>query len=284
MQWWSFLALADLFVINRPHTLFIAPTPTLVGAEDVFGGSKPSLAVCGSCHTLVVTEAGAVWACGQGNPAELGLNDTLPRFVPTRIDQKRFAHARVVTLAAGVYHSAAVTHNGAVFTWGRGKDSCNPGAPGGLGHADLRNRLVPALVSPDLLDGPVGRCLGLADDYALAFAMGTHSRLGVCGLGAGTTAAARSRRKKGGSASTASRNSKRKGAGRGLVQGCFHCVWGLFITYSEMPSELVRKIVEACGWKLEGEAGHWGQMGEGYRWVKAWRGCWEQGRRRNSLW
>ena len=90
-------------------SLFTAPLPTLVGAEVVFGGSKPHLAVCGSCHTLVVTEAGAVWACGQGGSGALGLNDTLPRFVPTRIDQKRFAHARVVTLAAGVYHSAAVT-------------------------------------------------------------------------------------------------------------------------------------------------------------------------------
>ena len=228
-------------------SLFTAPLPTLVGAEDVFGGSKPHLAVCGSCHTLVVTEAGAVWACGQGGSGALGLNDSLPRFVPTRIDQKRFAHARVVTLAAGDCHSAAVTHNGALFTWGRGKDhGVHSGGPGGLGHADQRNRLVPAQVSPDLLHGPVGRCLGLADDYALAFAMGTHSR-----LGAGTTVAGGSRRKQGGSAR---RNSKRKVAGRGLVQGSF---------YSEMPADLVRKIVKACDWKLEGETGQWAQMGEG---------------------
>ena len=76
--------------------------------------------------------------------------------------------------------------------------------------------------------------------------MGTHSR-----LGAGTTVAGGSRRKQGGSAR---RNSKRKVAGRGLVQGSF---------YSEMPADLVRKIVKACDWKLEGETGQWGQMGEG---------------------
>jgi alpha-tubulin suppressor-like RCC1 family protein len=49
--------------------------PTLVGAAEVFGGSKVRMAACGCEHTLVVTEAGELWACGRGAQGRLGLND-----------------------------------------------------------------------------------------------------------------------------------------------------------------------------------------------------------------
>ena len=42
--------------------------PTLVGAEEVFGGSKVRTIACGYFHTLVVTEAGDLWAYGHGAP------------------------------------------------------------------------------------------------------------------------------------------------------------------------------------------------------------------------
>ena len=35
--------------------------PTLVGAEEVFGGSKVRTIACGYDHTLAVTEAGELW-------------------------------------------------------------------------------------------------------------------------------------------------------------------------------------------------------------------------------
>lgn len=73
-----------------------------------------------------------------------------------------------------------MTEDGALFTWGTGEAypaGCQ--VPGGLGHADLHNRLVPTLVSPGLLSGArVGRWHRLAEELALAFAMGTHARLG----------------------------------------------------------------------------------------------------------
>jgi hypothetical protein len=50
--------------------------------------------------------------------------------------------------------------------------------PGGLGHADLVNRLVPTLVQRQLLgETRVGRCHRLREELALAFAVGTHERL-----------------------------------------------------------------------------------------------------------
>ena len=88
--------------------------------------------------------------------------------------------------------------------------------PGGLGHADLANRLVPTLVPRQLLGGArVGRCHWLLEELALAFAMGTHGRLGS-GAGAG-----------------------RGGEGQGP------CL------YTEMPAELVKKVVDHSGWRAE---------------------------------
>jgi alpha-tubulin suppressor-like RCC1 family protein len=155
--------------------------PTRLGAGEVFGGSLVRIAACGLYHTLVVTEEGVVWAFGGGALGRLGLNDEDDRLVPTRVDPQRVGGVQVATVASGYYHSAAVTEGGALFTWGRGK-AYPPGSqtPGGLGHADLRNRLVPTLVSPRLLGGArVGRWHGLAEELALAllaFAMGTHAR------------------------------------------------------------------------------------------------------------
>ena len=83
-----------------------------------------------------------VWAFGQGAHGRLSLNDEGDRLVPTRMDPQRFGGAYVATVAAGAYHSAAVTEGGALFTWG------------------------------------VGRWHGLAEELAPAFAMGTHARLG----------------------------------------------------------------------------------------------------------
>ena len=75
--------------------------PTLVGAEKVFGGSKVRMAACGYFHTLVVTEAGELWACGQGAQGRLGLNDGQDRLVPTRVEPQHFAHAPISAIAAG---------------------------------------------------------------------------------------------------------------------------------------------------------------------------------------
>ena len=93
--------------------------PTLVGAEELFGGSKVRTVSCGDEHTLVVTEAGELWACGKGAQGGLGLNDEHGRLVPTRVDPQHFAHAPISAAAAGGSHSAAVTARGALYTWGR---------------------------------------------------------------------------------------------------------------------------------------------------------------------
>ena len=91
--------------------------PTLVGA-GAFGGSAVVMAACGGSHTLVVTQDGALWACGCGRDGRLGLNDEADRHVFERVGAGAFGGARVVAAAAGDSHSAAVTEDGALWTWG----------------------------------------------------------------------------------------------------------------------------------------------------------------------
>ena len=208
--------------------------PTLVGAEEVFGGSQVRTVACGYDHTLVVTEEGEMWAWGKGAQGRLGLNDEQVRLVPTRLDPQHFAHAPISAVAACNNHSAAVTAGGALYTWGKSDAGDIPGSqvPGGLGHAgvDLANRLVPTLVPQQLLGGArVERCHGLLEELALAFAMGTHERLGA-GMG------------------THGRLGSGAGSGgAGEDQGCL---------YSEMAAELVKQVVEQCEWRAE-------ELGEG---------------------
>lgn len=151
--------------------------PTLA---EAFGGSRVRAAACGDAYTLVLTEAGELWAAGRGARGRLGLADEDDRLVPARVDPRHFAHAPLCAVAAGECHSAAVTEGGELYTWGRGEALGLPSqAPGGLGHADLADRLVPTRVPPQLLGGAgVGRTLVLPAELALAFAMGTHARLG----------------------------------------------------------------------------------------------------------
>tara|TARA_Y100000389_G_scaffold127639_1_gene124947 strand:+ start:898 stop:2085 length:1188 start_codon:yes stop_codon:yes gene_type:complete len=150
--------------------------PTLVGGFGAPEGGRVVMAACGSGHTLVVTQDGALWACGFGRYGQLGLNDR-PNFRHAfeRVEAGAFGGARVVAAAAGDTHSAAVTEDGALWTWGLGNY-------GQLGHGDEGGRLVPTKVSGAGLRGGwigrIGRCQVPRVEHVLAFAMSTHRRVG----------------------------------------------------------------------------------------------------------
>ena len=77
---------------------------------------------CGFTHTLVVTQDGALWACGMGRFGQLGHNATGNRHVFEQVGVGVFGGARVVAAAAGRFHSAAVTEDGSLWTWGEGNE------------------------------------------------------------------------------------------------------------------------------------------------------------------
>jgi alpha-tubulin suppressor-like RCC1 family protein len=141
--------------------------PTVVGAFGAPEGGRVVMAACGGRHTLVVTQDGALWACGEGRFGQLGLNDTAGRLVFERVGAGAFGGARVVAAAAGRVHSMAVTEDGTLWTWGHG-------GYGRLGHGDEEPPLVPTRVPQDSLGGlRIGRCRVLPKAHALAFLMGT---------------------------------------------------------------------------------------------------------------
>eukprot|EP00802_Teleaulax_amphioxeia_P010551 Tamp_10579.p1 GENE.Tamp_10579~~Tamp_10579.p1 ORF type:complete len:468 (-),score=54.70 Tamp_10579:235-1638(-) len=184
-------------------------SPTRI-SNAAFEGSGVLMAACGFYHTLAVTEEdGGLWAWGFGQDGRLGLDDHRPHghvLVPTRIAARHLNNTKVVSAAAGDRHSVAVLEDGAIYTWGYGGEGDEPG---GLGHSALPDRDraavagLPTRVGQAWLSGQrVGRYHTLAPDHALAFAMGTHARLG---------------------------------AGNGCA-------------YSSMPTELLKRVVEACRW------------------------------------
>ncbi|XRB24369.1 U-box domain-containing protein [Pseudoscourfieldia marina] len=103
--------------------------------EDA-GIERASLA-CGDCHTVVVTSDGAVYTWGRGEYGQLGHGDASDQHTPTRVEA--LASVSVRALACGSRHTAALTSDGAVYTWGHG-------AFGELGHSDTSSQLTPTRV------------------------------------------------------------------------------------------------------------------------------------------
>ena len=101
------------------------------------------------------------------------LNDRNTRLVPTQVETQHVGNANVVSTAGAYYHSAAVTEDSTLFTWGIG-DKLK-----GRGNASGMPMWIPTRVDPGLILGArIGPCHNLQLMHALAFAMGTHSRLG----------------------------------------------------------------------------------------------------------
>ena len=82
----------------------------------ILHGQMVTQVVCGANHTLCVTATSMVFAWGDNSFGQLGLGDTKTRRSPTPVNG--LWALPVQQLAAGRYHSAAVTSNGFLFTWG----------------------------------------------------------------------------------------------------------------------------------------------------------------------
>jgi len=155
--------------------------PARVGAEGAFGACKVLMVACGNAHTISVTEEGELWAWGHGKGGRLGHNDERDRLAPERVGAELLGGVKIVTAACGTHHSAAVSEEGALYTWGAAQVYVYGSQElTGLGHEDLEDKRVPSLVATRLLLGArLGRCLPLSRSHALAISMGTHGRLGA---------------------------------------------------------------------------------------------------------
>ena len=90
------------------------------------GRGRPSDIALGAEHVLVAVDDGRVFAWGRGEEGQLGLPHALGTDLPAEV--KALTNRGIVLVSAGRAHSAAVTHDGGLYTWGS-----NAYGQGGLG-------------------------------------------------------------------------------------------------------------------------------------------------------
>jgi len=131
-------------VSNQPLLL-----PDFVGA---------SIAACGSNHSAFVV-AGRLYTFGAGRDHQLGrkMPDDGSRESlgaepgPVVFEERSRRRVSVVGVSLGTFHSAAITEDGALWTWGWGGSFWS--GVGALGHGNSETMKVPTVVRRLLEDG-----------------------------------------------------------------------------------------------------------------------------------
>lgn len=95
---------------------------------------------CGDEHTTVLLSNGKVWTWGWNSHGDLGLGDTTPRSIPTKIPNLR----DITDISCGGSHTCAVDQHGIVYAFGYNDY-------GQLGLGDTNHRLIPTRV-PNLMN------------------------------------------------------------------------------------------------------------------------------------
>uniref|UniRef100_A0A671RTG0 HECT domain-containing protein n=1 Tax=Sinocyclocheilus anshuiensis TaxID=1608454 RepID=A0A671RTG0_9TELE len=91
----------------------------------------------GGDHSFALSLSGAVFGWGKNSAGQLGLNDEQDRAFPCHI--KFLRSQKVVYISCGEEHTAALTKEGGLFTFGNG-------SRGQLGHDSTRNEPLPRRV------------------------------------------------------------------------------------------------------------------------------------------
>ena len=93
-------------------------TPTRVEGGALAAGPRLVGVSCGIFHALAVDEDGKLYAWGDGSSGQLGHGGTHDELEPVLVAAGDLAGRSVVAVSAASEHSACVTSDGAVFTWG----------------------------------------------------------------------------------------------------------------------------------------------------------------------
>ncbi|CAN6465749.1 unnamed protein product [Victoria cruziana] len=143
----------------------------------VQGLEKVKLIAVGAFHNLALLEDGVLWAWGNNEYGQLGTADTQPRSQPIPVEG--LSELTLADIAAGGWHSTALTDDGEVYAWGRGEH-------GRLGFGDDKSsKMVPQKVT--LLSGLLIAQISCGGTHSVArtrdgrmfsFGRGDHGRLG----------------------------------------------------------------------------------------------------------
>uniref|UniRef100_A0A674ITH6 HECT and RLD domain containing E3 ubiquitin protein ligase 4 n=1 Tax=Terrapene triunguis TaxID=2587831 RepID=A0A674ITH6_9SAUR len=91
----------------------------------------------GGAHSFVLTLSGAIFGWGRNKFGQLGLNDENDRYVPNLL--KSLRSQKIIHICCGEDHTAALTKEGGVFTFGAG-------GYGQLGHNSTSHEINPRKV------------------------------------------------------------------------------------------------------------------------------------------
>uniref|UniRef100_A0A8C9XGI5 HECT and RLD domain containing E3 ubiquitin protein ligase 3 n=1 Tax=Sander lucioperca TaxID=283035 RepID=A0A8C9XGI5_SANLU len=156
---------------GEPSRLLPYPLKSLAGipfAQITTGGD----------HSFALSLSGAVFGWGKNRAGQLGLNDKQDRAVPCHI--KFLRSQKVVHISCGEEHTAALTKDGGLFTFGEG-------SWGQLGHGSTNNELLPRrvveLMGSEVSQITCGRHHTLAfvpsSGVVYAFGCNSHGQLGI---------------------------------------------------------------------------------------------------------
>jgi len=194
------------------------------------------IVACGCTHTMGIMSDGSLftWGAFASSPLFSGLghiSNEDARFYgdmkpcPAQVKTEWF-DGKVISASAGHTHSAVVTDKGTLYTWGTLL---------GTSHAEVK--CFPSAVIPLFprlwwqleKNERIGHFHALSESFALAFAMGTHVRLGGgSGVGVGGKPIRMSLRQQGKAPANMAASTE---------QPCF---------YYAMPDDLVRRVVQTC--------------------------------------
>ena len=127
-------------------------TPTQIDAAH-FGGAPVAAVACGACHTVAITRGeGKLYCWGRGDMGRTGLGHTKNATTPQPV-VGALAGARVVRVAAGMFHTCALVEDGRVFVLG-----AVGGTPAAAAAAAQDS--TARLMQGDALAGSTARVLG----------------------------------------------------------------------------------------------------------------------------
>lgn len=123
---------------NDSTTNSLVPVP--VNTDGVLAGKTVVALTAGVWHNLALTSDGMVVAWGYNSSSQLGTNDMPNSKVPVLTAPAALAGKTIVALAAGFYHSMALTSDGKILAWGSNSD-------GQLGKSGIFSGPTPVEVS-----------------------------------------------------------------------------------------------------------------------------------------
>ncbi|XP_029465562.1 probable E3 ubiquitin-protein ligase HERC4 isoform X2 [Rhinatrema bivittatum] len=125
----------------------------------------------GGAHSVVLTLSGAIFGWGRNKFGQLGLNDEIDKYYPVLL--KSLRSQKIVHISCGEDHTAALTKEGGVFTFGAG-------GYGQLGHNSTNHEINPRKVFE--LMGNIVTQIACGRQHTLAF-VPTSGRIYSFGLG-----------------------------------------------------------------------------------------------------